>query len=1135
MPKSYRIRTKVNEDSFVRVNLEQDFDLLEILSLKLTQSDVYSRMCADYGLVVGRVMANGGLGLPNAKVAIFIPLSDKDEQDPVIKEMYPFKDVNDKNEEGYRYNLLPKTKQHTRHTPTGSMYSAEETISNPLKLEVYEKYYKYTVKTNENGDYMIWGVPLGSHQIHMSVDVSDIGCHSMKPFDFIAQGVPIEKFKNAAIFDDSENLDTLPQIVIQNKTLEVVPFWGDDGLCDTGISRVDFDLRDSNVEFKPNALLMGSILSDDNNNNVGWKCKPSKKMGNMCSMTTGSGKIEAIRFTVYKEDDGCTPKLEKFNVHNIDGSGSFVARIPMNLNFKYTDEYGNEKVSDNPSIGVPSGGKYRLRISFDQKYSSETRKGSYLIPNIREYVGMDKVKSYSFSTDLYDYPDTTGIGGLQGSPAFLSEDYFYEFRPDRVYTISQFIERYRNDYGLNFDANTISSPTLGNVGKSSGSNRWEFIGIKGTNPAYEADCSGSIKEFPANDGFRGGSFIFLMTQLNLFITILSIFLPFVILMIMLLANSYLLLKSMAGDIVSLSFLLADLISTGFGVVVSIGAIIGLAFQLAYLIASIAFKYVMVSLMANGIETMKYRLPLTKYDECEDCNCGDFFTLSLKGIFGADDVDDSSGDTLVDDPNCRIMPLKDTNLLYYSEAHSEEIGDSSVSGCYTISYDGSNFRILLTGAVLTTFASGIATALIPYGGGVATNEIMEMLIQAFIISMGFVLFRRLAKIFVALNEWRVRKNIYNGLCQGVFNLGFWNAWIRGTIYHFRFENKKNKLVNSATGTESVDDFYCRDVIIGPDELGEEHYYYRSCPYNSSGFSPNSKTTPPFTYDNGSNSINYLHKGVGYPTSIVELGTYTDLSDVDCELDEDNDFFIDKLESSSQKSSTGILDYVINQKLMSYNFAQVHFTGINNWFGGQSKWMTLINPPLFQGTTRNKRNDLESTGTNQTRLLDGDIAQFVASNNEFGIYKFKSLFYDPTEPNYGPLPNTIVDPRIVNSSSPSTVTLIPSLVSDLELRNYLIGNNGGYSRSQSVPYIAWSKTNPTGGNWDNHWDMDNVRTIRLQDGIVPLTIPTPPPYTPIDMGTATGQQTSSGFFHYYFGLYQGNNAYDQYVNKYMPPLD
>ena len=125
MPKSYRIRTKINEDSFVRVNLEQDFDLLEILSLKLTQSEVFSRMCADYGVVVGRVMANGGLGLPNAKVSVFIPLTDEDEKDAVISEMYPFKDVNDKNEEGYRYNLLPKNKQHNRHTPTGSMYSAE--------------------------------------------------------------------------------------------------------------------------------------------------------------------------------------------------------------------------------------------------------------------------------------------------------------------------------------------------------------------------------------------------------------------------------------------------------------------------------------------------------------------------------------------------------------------------------------------------------------------------------------------------------------------------------------------------------------------------------------------------------------------------------------------------------------------------------------------------------------------------------------------------------------------------------------------------------------------------------------------------------------------------------------------------
>ena len=55
MPKSYRIRTEPGIDKNIRVNIEQDFDFLEILSLKLRQEDVYTRFCADYGVVVGRV------------------------------------------------------------------------------------------------------------------------------------------------------------------------------------------------------------------------------------------------------------------------------------------------------------------------------------------------------------------------------------------------------------------------------------------------------------------------------------------------------------------------------------------------------------------------------------------------------------------------------------------------------------------------------------------------------------------------------------------------------------------------------------------------------------------------------------------------------------------------------------------------------------------------------------------------------------------------------------------------------------------------------------------------------------------------------------------------------------------------
>lgn len=116
MTKSYRIRTQPGTDKNIRVNINQDFDFLEILSLKLRQEDVYTRFCADYGVVTGRVVVNGGYGVPNANVSIFVPLDSVDETDPVISTLYPYKNVDQKNEDGYRYNLLPYRKEYGTYT-----------------------------------------------------------------------------------------------------------------------------------------------------------------------------------------------------------------------------------------------------------------------------------------------------------------------------------------------------------------------------------------------------------------------------------------------------------------------------------------------------------------------------------------------------------------------------------------------------------------------------------------------------------------------------------------------------------------------------------------------------------------------------------------------------------------------------------------------------------------------------------------------------------------------------------------------------------------------------------------------------------------------------------------------------------
>ena len=105
MSKTYRIRTEVGVDRQVNIEIDQDFEQLEILSLKVRSEEIYTRMCADYGVIVGRVVANGGYGVPNVRLSVFIPLTDDDANDEIISSLYPYRNVNTdvKNDAVYNY------------------------------------------------------------------------------------------------------------------------------------------------------------------------------------------------------------------------------------------------------------------------------------------------------------------------------------------------------------------------------------------------------------------------------------------------------------------------------------------------------------------------------------------------------------------------------------------------------------------------------------------------------------------------------------------------------------------------------------------------------------------------------------------------------------------------------------------------------------------------------------------------------------------------------------------------------------------------------------------------------------------------------------------------------------------------
>jgi hypothetical protein len=391
MPKSYRIRTQVGIEKQLDVKIEQDFDFLELLSLKLTQSDVYERRCADYGVVAGRVLVNGGFGLQNAKLSIFIPISSEDENNPIISELYPYKSAADVNEDGYRYNLLPKTPSYSGHVSTGSFPSLSEVLLNRSYVEVFDKYYKYTVTTNESGDFMIFGVPLGSQTLILNVDLSDIGCFSLSPQDLIDSGYSSESQFDGSKFKSSSNLDELPQIISLVKQIDIQPFWGDEENCIIGILRQDFDLsKEINLTIKPTAVFMGSIISTTDDDAIKTSCKPKNNTGNLCELISGPGQILAIRQTTQIDSSG-RPILEVAELPSggkvIDGDGSYLVSVPMNLEYITTDEFGNQVISNDPTIGIPTKGKYRFKFKWetDGGLEKEFQRGNFLVPNIKEY------------------------------------------------------------------------------------------------------------------------------------------------------------------------------------------------------------------------------------------------------------------------------------------------------------------------------------------------------------------------------------------------------------------------------------------------------------------------------------------------------------------------------------------------------------------------------------------------------------------------------------------------------------------------------------------------------------------------------------------------------------------------------
>lgn len=390
--KNFRIRTTPGgNDKVLNISLNQSFDYLEILSLKISKSDFYKTFTSDYGVLVGRVIANDGLGVPNANVSIFIPLTEEDADNPRISHVYPFTRITDRDENNAPYNLLIPEKYNVGRFP-----SKQQILDDDTYVEVYEKYYKYTTKTNQAGDYMIFGVPVGHQTIHMDLDLSNIGIFSYSPNDLMGNGVPENLFtktsKNSYTFKESYELSSLPQIITQDSSVDIKPLWGNVEENEIGITRFDFKIQ---VTSSPVATFAVNIGIDQYINKVGKTFGVINNRNNLRNYNgsndgiTGDRPGEVDKLFPFVTNDGVRSygepyfRVKKYNVDDpddegfettmyklvkdaeTDKAGIMILHLPCDQDKYITDEYGNSIRSLDDSKGIGTTGRYSIEIICD--------------------------------------------------------------------------------------------------------------------------------------------------------------------------------------------------------------------------------------------------------------------------------------------------------------------------------------------------------------------------------------------------------------------------------------------------------------------------------------------------------------------------------------------------------------------------------------------------------------------------------------------------------------------------------------------------------------------------------------------------------------------------------------------------
>lgn len=408
-PFSYVIFEDVeDEDLYVNIFLNRTIDSLDTLNIYNIPINEIPKQESKTGVVFGKLEAiqkildvNGKkirIPLRNVPIAVFNPSED-------------FPTISSLDQDANRIRLNIK-----ENIFVGNYFNKESKqtdfnfLNDTSEIDKIPDKYKYSSTTNENGEFIIFNVPVGTQTLMYEVDLLKQGLtHDEIALNFFPY--PVE---------DDPNVDSIPQYSFRQFPIEVVPAWGDfqTGYTQVNISTV-LDLRKwstyfiSPISFKNKSI--EELLNSGINTKLTCEIRDMSK-----SLDKNPIAVEVVQipdvynrnFEQVTEWNAEVQYKQKKNKVEFSTSNFNIFKLPANL-------YDSGGTSSNQTKGVWLN-SYQFKIYYSDKENIYKATGFE-----REWIKSNN-KLISVGRNNYDLNKNAEYGIITSKPEGKSGKFPYE-------------------------------------------------------------------------------------------------------------------------------------------------------------------------------------------------------------------------------------------------------------------------------------------------------------------------------------------------------------------------------------------------------------------------------------------------------------------------------------------------------------------------------------------------------------------------------------------------------------------------------------------------------------------------------------------------------------------------------------